>query len=296
DFTVSVKTGTNFDKIQVLLDGDKIAEKGMGDPWINEEKANLSWFVNETLFVSVKGLFPGDTTITAKVLDNGTVAEEETVDVEIYTPLDSSYKREIESLSSRVDTLSSIKDDLYTKISDIEGKVSSLKSEVDSRDYDGLESGLEEVLSGLSSLAADLSSTEQEFSEKTGLIEAKVYDLEEEITQLTSTGFFSFGAISGMNPLLSVIGVLTFVAIVWFGLFMYNNGGVSSIYGKDSFPFAFGKKEETEEKPEAGIYESDEDDEDFKGKWAFLAESEKQEQTEEKESKRFNLGDLIKSE
>ena len=288
-FTISVKPGASFDRIEVYMGGEKIVEKGMGEPWINEQMASQALFFNNTLFVSINGISTARSTITVKVIDDGAVVEENSAEVTAITPLESSYRQELRSELDN--SLEEVKQSIGEKIS-------SLQEAIDAMDYSKIQTGLEEVRQQLSGLSSRLDSTEAElkasFDEKKKELEARVDALSTETEEFTSTGFISLAPVTTMNPLLALIGVLTFVAVAWFGLFMMKNPS-NSIYGEGISGFGTSGEEPADGTDELGKQaEKEEYEQKFKGRWAFLSGKEKPEA--EEKSKGFHIGDLIKKE
>jgi len=294
---------SNFDEIKVFLGDKQIFEQtivGMSISYDVDSSYVASYFVDvqsNRLVLLLNPLTAGNYTIKAQMLNTGSVVSEEDASVEVFNPMQSSVgeslkhdievvKEELNDVKGTNSELSAKMQELQNKLSDFENKISSFESQFasinsslaeNSSAYEPLSSSLNELkqsINAVNATLAEISNKNSDFNASLSALSTKVNSLEEQQTKVTA-GFVTFG--QGMAVASAVIIVILAIA------------------------FYLRKKEETQEslfeEPSLGEDKTEEMASELvaeetrpKGRWAYKGEGAQ----DQKEEKRFSLGDLIK--
>jgi len=287
-FSVSLPAGNDFDEAEVLLDGSSLISfyTTPNDEIVafDQDPTRVFSFtepIGNTVYLLVSPRAKGSHKIVLTV-DGEEEADEE---INFFEILDAGEQAELQG------QLNSIKGSVSTLIEQL--------SELDERALDeedrqqlqsritGLKSRLDSIQSSLQAIEAKSTSNQdqiQGLAAQTADLERKTIDLN---TALASTGLFGLARGAQSLGLLAIALVAAAISV----LVAYNNRHrlkfKRSVYGKQKKPepgLDFSKKEEE-------ITGEVLEEEGRRGRWAYGNATMK---PEPKESKRFQLGDLLK--
>jgi len=264
--------------------------------------------------VSYNGLSEGEHTIDAKTMLDGSVSEEESVSITFNRAPSQSEMNNLENQISSLDST----------VSNLESDIGALEKTIVDKDIeiDALQQKNSELLNEINKIELDIDKLESSGATNEEILLNVKDDLNvllaerEESRKNPILGFFTAGA----NSSVLLLALVAIVAIIVIGVFLKKNS--SSIYSSSIFskndeleiPAEEGRKFETKTikkeekiapqreakeskvkgffskfKKEEGVVDST-----LKRKWAIESYDPKTEVKPKQESKRFELGDLIK--
>lgn len=288
---------SNFDEIKVFLNDTQIFSQSMAGTSVDSAYVSFETTQGNKRILLINPLSAGTYTVKAQLLDAGSIVSEEEASVEVFTPMQSSagesLKHDVEVLNEELANIKNSNSELSTKIQELQNKLSDFEDKMSSfeSEFADIKNSLAESNSNYKSLSAllnklkqsinatnatltELRSKNADLNSSLFALSSKVKSLEEQQARV-ATGFVTFGqGITAFSVLLVVVLIIAFY---------------------------LRKRKETQAPlfEEPGV-EADKDEEIAsalvgeepkpKGRWAYRGK----EAQEEKEERRFNLGDLIK--
>jgi len=270
--------------------------------------------------VSFSGLTEGSHTIEAKTYSSGSVVDEESVSFSVLKPMSQSEKdsldNQISSLQSTVNTLNSNTATMQAEISVLENTLAQKEDEISS-----LKQKNSEFLNDMAQLEYNISELESSGATNEEILMNVKDDLNVLLTERAESqknplsGFFAFGA-SNSTLLLALIAI---IAIIVIGVFLKKNS--SSIYSSSIFSrnddlvipteenVVYPKTKSFEKETNSSLGEKESktkgffskfrkektvESEEKKRKWATESYHPAEKVKDKDDSKRFELGDLIR--
>jgi len=271
--------------------------------------------------VSYNGLNEGEHTITAKTIVSGSVNDEQSI---VITFNRSPSQSELDSLDNQVNSLEATVNNLNSTTTTLKSEVSALEKTIIDKDVEinALKQKNSELVTEINKISLDIDKLESSGATNEEILLNVKDDLNvllserEEARRNPIMGFFTAGSSS---PVL-LLALVAIIAIIVIGVFLKKNS--SSIYSSSIFskndeieiPSEKGGKFETKviDKEDAVVIPKHAKESKFKGffskfkkeegvidanpkrKWATESYNPKSEVKPKEESKRFELGDLIK--
>jgi len=286
----------DFDKIQVLLDGDVVYEKGLGEETDYSKVVSTNYHApGKKLTASFVGLDEGAHTVEVKIFEAGSLRDSESKQVKVFVPGSVAIANEInDEMRNLRDSFDRLSGEISEKIAaletlgtDIERLEATISSEGES--VSSLQKSLEIIKKDFKALSQHFSSVSGGLEEKDKNIDAYLAGMDTSIGQIESqleemttppetavAGFVSF--VQG-NPMLAVVLLLVVVALIIILLVRKRR--------EKGMLFETGELESEVHEAEAPSPEEADtgEDSDSTGKWAFGRGA--------AESKKFRVGDLL---
>jgi len=302
----------SFEHLQASVDGKNLVDVYVyaGNKTIVEQAdpSVINAYVDGTkVFVSVVGLSSGSHNVEVRLFDNGVQIDSVSGTVSAFNALSEEFEAQVNSELQRVETLTEeFNQNLNTKISEVDNAVDNLDQTI----VEGLSAGesdreairddlksLQSTTDELNDVTSQLAETDNLTAEEIEALQARQVFLQRLINQLneedeqvaSGTGFFSF---SDGGSLVGVFLILLMLLIVIGALMVKSRDDAplfsQSVPGSENEDVEDEESEDVEESQSTESEDDDSGDYDWQGKWAF--------EQQNKKSKRFSLGDLIKRE
>lgn len=289
-FSVRLPNASDFENAQVLLDGDSLirvyapSNKILSPDQEDIDKTRVfsnTEPIDNTIYFLVSPLAKGSHDIALKV-DDEDETEKEVLFFEIFDA------DEQGDLQSRLDSLRGTVNSVVEQVNGFEGRLSEALTEEDKQ---ALQSSINSTKDSITALESRLKQQETESNAKIDVLlqdleaqRARINDLNKPL--LFGVGFASLGGVSQELVGLGILFVVVIAAAILVVKFRDRIPVKKGLYGKP-------KKEEAtfskQDKDIAGQAMTEAQEETSKGKWAFGSKKQPKE-----ESKRFNIGDLIR--
>ena len=326
-FTVDFGSLSSVDEGKIYVDGESAITvfEHSGEIFSASVSSKvLSYNVTgNSVVVAYNGMSAGDHTIKAETYNGGSVAEEQSVTINFLKPLSQAEKQtlvdQINSLEGTISGLNSTTSTMKAEINALEDTLADKDSEINS-----LKQKNTELVNDLSQLEVEINSLEASGASNEEILMTVKGDLDvileerEEAKKNPIVGFFAAGA----NSSVMLIALVAIIAIIVIGVFIKK--GSPSIYSSSIFSKnddlkvpkeskVETKKEKSIQDPESALLESEpvkkkglfsrfKKEKSESGtessapmrKWAVESYNPSENPKVEKESKRFELGDLIK--
>ncbi len=306
-FTAIVKIEeSNFDEIRVSLNNSDVftgSVSGISLSYDLDASVIASYFADtqkNELILFFNPLEEGSYTIEVTILQDGSVLSQAEKPLVVFSPLERSEGRQleqsIENLQKELESVKGSTSGISEKITNLEESINSLRDTLSSLSssveemqnmmsqttsgYESLQKSFNELNNQVSASEVSLkklSLTLQDLNSSLQSIFARVDNLEERQTKVT-TGFVTLG--QGL-AVASTIIIATFAILLFF---RSRKAVRESLFEEQG-----DEKGETDESEQIVSALLEEEKPVHRGRWAYKGETK-----EEKEERRFSLGDLIR--